>query len=329
MDLASFVPGIGPTAPFTPGSNTPPPFNVQHTGLTDGTGPATASKNMAEIYNRVLLEIRAVTVAAGLAIDNNNWTQLQVAIKKIASESSAGTIGQVTTPPQFDNSTKIATTEFVNRALGSVPGVAEIFSSTTIQGSAAGWVGYVNTPNITVTLDAASFPTGSVITLIGGFALHSRATIVTNSGHFAGGLQEFNAPINQSTIYLRGFTQLQLVKAGLNWVPMDNGAFASQWGASNIQGSEGLAFASESGVCFMAGQDFASIGETYRTIMFPVAFPTGPWSILLTSLNPNYDAGLHSTPQLVSSTAGNFTYYNQGMGSGVANRGISWLAIGL
>lgn len=99
MDLASFIPGIGPTTSFTPGSNTPPPFNVPHTGLTDGTGPATASKNMAEVYNRILLELKATVVYSGLAIDNTNWTQLYPAIKRIADASAAAAVSTLPVTP--------------------------------------------------------------------------------------------------------------------------------------------------------------------------------------------------------------------------------------
>lgn len=92
MDLASFITGIGPTAGFSPGSNTPPPFNVTHTGLTDGTDPTTASVNQAEVYNRLLLAVASVIVQAGISIDHANWTQLATAVQTIANNavSSAG-----------------------------------------------------------------------------------------------------------------------------------------------------------------------------------------------------------------------------------------------
>ena len=89
MDLASFISGIGPTKAFAPGSTTPAPFNVPHIGLTDGTSPATASSNMAEIYNRILLQIAATIVGSGLTMDNNNWAQLFPAVTAIADARAA------------------------------------------------------------------------------------------------------------------------------------------------------------------------------------------------------------------------------------------------
>jgi len=93
MDLISYIPGVGPTKLFSPGPDTPAPFNVNHTGATDGTGPGTASSNMAEIYNRILLDIDAVKVAAGLTIDRNNWTQLQQAVSAIAQQLVNAALG--------------------------------------------------------------------------------------------------------------------------------------------------------------------------------------------------------------------------------------------
>lgn len=95
LDLVSFVAGVGPTASFTPGGSTPAPLNVTHTGLTDGTGPTTASNNMAEIYNRLMLQVASVIVKSGLSIDNNNWTQLGDAVQAIAN-ASAGAGGYET-----------------------------------------------------------------------------------------------------------------------------------------------------------------------------------------------------------------------------------------
>ena len=93
MDLVNHIPGIANSASFTPGGNTPAPYNVAHTGLTDGTSPATASKNMAEIYNRWLLAQAAIIKEAGLTIDNANWTQMATAIKTLASAGGGGSSG--------------------------------------------------------------------------------------------------------------------------------------------------------------------------------------------------------------------------------------------
>lgn len=89
MNLIGHIPGVGPTALFNPGVATPAPWNVAHTGATDGTGPANATKNMAEIYNRMLLQVAATIQQAGLAIDNTNWAQLPAAIVAITQKELA------------------------------------------------------------------------------------------------------------------------------------------------------------------------------------------------------------------------------------------------
>jgi len=97
MDLVTHIPGIANSASFTPGANTPAPYNVTHTGLTDGTSPGTASKNQAEIYNRWLLTQAAVITQAGLTIDNTNWTQMATAITTLAAAGGGGSSNTFTT----------------------------------------------------------------------------------------------------------------------------------------------------------------------------------------------------------------------------------------
>jgi len=85
LDLISFIPGIGVTAAFTPGATTSSPLNTTHTGATNGSGPSTSTNNVAEIYNRLLLQVASVIVKSGLSIDNNNWAQLGDAVQQIAN----------------------------------------------------------------------------------------------------------------------------------------------------------------------------------------------------------------------------------------------------
>ena len=73
IDLVSFVQGVTNTKTFTPGANTTAPYNTNHTGMTDGTSISTSSRNMAEIYNRFMLNIAATIAESGIPIDNDNW----------------------------------------------------------------------------------------------------------------------------------------------------------------------------------------------------------------------------------------------------------------
>lgn len=102
MDLISFIPGVGPTALFSPGPTTPAPFNVNHRGATDGTSPQTATNNMAEIYNRVLLQIAATISASGISIDNDNWAQLPDAIKALAQSIISPSLSGLVTASTYN-----------------------------------------------------------------------------------------------------------------------------------------------------------------------------------------------------------------------------------
>ncbi|WP_418132487.1 hypothetical protein ABL849_17265 [Variovorax sp. 375MFSha3.1] len=76
MDLITHIPGIANSGQFNPGPNTPAPWNVPIVGAVDGNGPANATRNMAEIYNRLLFAHAALVEASGLPIDNADWAQL-------------------------------------------------------------------------------------------------------------------------------------------------------------------------------------------------------------------------------------------------------------
>lgn len=104
MDVISYIPGVGPTATFSPGPNTPAPYNVNHVGATDGSNPQTATLNQAEIYNRLLLEQLALIDSSGIGIDHANWAQLPAAVRAIAQQVVNGALsGGVVTTPQYNN----------------------------------------------------------------------------------------------------------------------------------------------------------------------------------------------------------------------------------
>jgi hypothetical protein len=115
MDLVSFIPGVGSTQNFTAGVNTPAAYVGPNIGMTDGTSVATASKNMAEVYNRILLQIAATIQGAGLTIDNTNWAQLLAAVQTIANTAASTAVSNVLTL----NNTNV----FVGQSSGSTAGV--------------------------------------------------------------------------------------------------------------------------------------------------------------------------------------------------------------
>jgi len=149
-DLISFIPGIGATAAFTPGPSTPSPFNVPFIGGTDGTGPSTATNNMAEIYNRLLLAHYSVIATAGLTYNKDNWTQLAQAVQALAT---AG--GPFVSVSQYntDFTHSLATNGYQEFPGGRIEQECDVFVSSIADGE------------VTVTYPIA-FPTAGKLPLV-------------------------------------------------------------------------------------------------------------------------------------------------------------------
>lgn len=94
MDLLSQTPlgkvPIGSNITEVPPANTPAPYNAAFLGAADGTGPANASKNMAWLYNMVVVELVNVIKRAGLVPDVNNWAQIGQAVQKMINDGLVG-----------------------------------------------------------------------------------------------------------------------------------------------------------------------------------------------------------------------------------------------
>ena len=323
MDLASFIPGVGPTSTFTPGGTTPPPFNGTHTGVTDGTSPATASNNVAEIYNRVLLNIAATVSAAGIPIDANNWAQLPAAVTAIANQAVSGFAGTIGTPPQFDNDTSIATTEFVQRSLGNVAAVVNIAANTSLAAADAGKTFFITGAGLTITLNPFGLVNGGTYTFI-------------------------SDPVSTTTLLLStgGFRPVELFPSGTSFTMRPRSQYTFTWDGSYFRpinagsaadlvnltfGDQGyVRFAN--GIMFQWGWDITPIGEITKNILFGWAFPTACRSVSLTGRSDGTTITNNNVPQLVSFNASSFTYLNQGIAETAnpitPNQGVYYVAVG-
>lgn len=324
MDLASFIPGITNSAAFTPGATTPPPFNVSHTGLTDGTGPSTASKNMAEIYNRILLNIAATVAKAGLTLDNNNWAQLATAVDTIAANRVSAFTSTIVTPPQFDSSTAIATTTFVQRALGNASSVVGVSSTPFALTSAhAGKVMVMLNGSSVVNLNPTGAANGSMFHFVG----HSTNQVVVNltTGTFA----PSNMYPGSTYAVIRPRSQASFVWDTVNMFPVNGGS--SNAAADYTFADTGM-ITLESGLTLMWGVDITSIGETSRSVSFGWSFPNLCRAVMLTGRSAGGVLTNNNVPQLVSMNTTSFTYFNQGIAEPTTpvspNQGVYWLAIG-
>jgi Chaperone of endosialidase len=84
--LINFITGHANSTGVTVGANTPAPYaGATVNGAKDGSGPADATKNMAEIYNRLFFDYLYTLEQAGLPFDPANWAQGTQAIKALAA----------------------------------------------------------------------------------------------------------------------------------------------------------------------------------------------------------------------------------------------------
>lgn len=322
MDLVSFIPGVGPTTSFVPGASTPPPFNVAHTGLTDGTGPTTSSNNMAEIYNRLLLNIAATIVSAGIPLDQNNWTQLPQAVNALVNQALTGFTSSITTPPQFDNDGSISTTAFVQRALGNMQSVVSITGNTTLLAADAGKVFNISGSGISITINPSGLIPGTTYTFI------CDPLSTTNLSVASGGFRPFDMFPFGTSVVLRPRSQYVFVWDGSYFQPLNGGAANALY---SYLGDAGF-IKYPDGFMIQWGRDLTVIGETTRTVLFSWSFPSTCRSVMLCGRSDGTTLTNNTIPQLVSMNATTFTYFNQGIAEPTnpvqPNQGVYYFAVG-
>ncbi|MHB2246441.1 phage tail protein [Pseudomonas fitomaticsae] len=164
------------------------------------------------------------------------------------------------TQPQFDNSSKLATTEFVQRAAGSLAGYAVYTAHTVLTAADVGKYVYANAATITLTLpDATLLPSGSRIYIQAGSM--TTCTVRSINGNISG---PNGNQAGSPNVVLGNGVATEFIAAGSSWLAV---------------GGSGLAFLSANGY-----QRYASgLIEQWGTvtvndnielfITLPIAFP--------------------------------------------------------
>ncbi|WP_342705027.1 hypothetical protein OHZ10_28035 [Burkholderia arboris] len=173
------------------------------------------------------------------------------------------------TAPQFDSSTKLATTAFVQRALGSYSGFSLVTASSTLTAAAAGQLVELNGNSIFTT----TLPVGASVVQGGKMAFvnqsNANQTIAVQSSDsiwsYAGGLA--------SSISLRPGDSLELVSRAGQWdicggsvLLQFSSSFGSQLGTSGYQKLP-------SGLIIQWGTFITNSSGT-QTVTLPLAFPS-------------------------------------------------------
>ena len=272
----------------------------------------------SKLVNKALRQ--ASLIAAGLAeyIADNQANNVTDALtpQNIADYLQAAITGALgVTPPQFDNDTSLATTAFVQRALGNMRGYRYVTASGNINQNDLGSFLYCapSSPVSLAVINSGVVSAGAKITI--GVADYAGIQPVTLT--LATGLFVFFNQITSSSLTLQRGQQIELVgDAGGNWIVV-NGSGSANLAASGYQKLP-------SGIIFQWYNTNVTIpANSSLAITLPIAFPSTHAACVATArngLSPN--SGLFS---VVNTSATQATVHNNG--SAVSN-GVYLFAIG-
>lgn len=167
------------------------------------------------------------------------------------------------TPAQFDNSLNLATTAFVQTALGNMTGAVALSGTSTLTLSQAGsLVTLGGTGTYTITLPA---PTTKGIQFV--FCNYNAAivTLSTPSGNFNG-----SVPGVASTYVLQANASLSIIADGNNWLVVGGSGSATLATSGFQKMPSGLIMQWSVYTCSTGG---------YTTPTFPVAFPNACFTV--------------------------------------------------
>lgn len=170
------------------------------------------------------------------------------------------------TPPQFDNDTSIATTEFVRRALGSRNGLVSYSASQVLNAShVGGYYRFNVVANSTCTLpDPASVPAGSSIIIQQAVSSAGVLTIQTSVGMIGGPGVNGASGITQLAMQAYSVAQMEFVSDGVGgWIAC-NGSYGAMLTANGYQRLLG-------GLIIQWGIATGTSGDIAAA--YPIAFP--------------------------------------------------------
>lgn len=135
-------------------------FGAGKHGFRDGVLPAVNPTEFnASFFNTIQEELAGIVEAAGLVLDANSSVQLLAALR------SAGVFQ---TAPQFDNSTKPATTAFTKSAGKRFGGIISVLANGALTAASVGKLTLISGNGLIVDLPAANtVPVGECVTIAG------------------------------------------------------------------------------------------------------------------------------------------------------------------
>ncbi|WP_261513127.1 gp53-like domain-containing protein [Burkholderia multivorans] len=240
------------------------------------------------------------------AIDDGTTATLLANLK--AAINAAGI-----TAPQFDNSTKHATTAFVQRALGNFQGATALNAASTLPVSTIGqFLELTGSSSFTTTLPAASACPGGNYLIWNNSSVPQ--TLSTSSGLFFGLGQSGGS----STRVVQPLDTLTITSDGFNWIVNGGGGFGSSLGAAGYQKLP-------SGLIIQWGL-IATSSSAPVTWTYPIAFPNAALSVVGSVYAANSSAILGVN---IGTLTASSTTVAQATSSGAYNAGsVRLIAIG-
>ncbi|RQQ12628.1 hypothetical protein DF107_15445 [Burkholderia stagnalis] len=225
-----------------------------------------------------------------------------------------------TTAAQFDNSTRLATTSFVQQSLGNMAGTYTTTTSGTLGAAQAGKQVYVFAPGTTQTINFAELKEGARMTVYANYTAAGQTTLAIN------GPAKFVAVASATvpTVALNPGEAISLVVDGANLnieVTTANLRYSAAFGASlATSGYQKL----PSGLIIQWGLTNAA-NQSSVSVVFPIAFPNaclGVWQSTYNDTVGSIDAARRTT-SATQRTAMTFRITNADGGTSV-----QWIAIG-
>ena len=219
-----------------------------------------------------LADTRWQLVTDGVIILGTTPLTFQNVTQGFAPINSPDFLGAPTalTPLQFDNTTKLATTEFVKQSLGGMSGYSVLSGSVTIPASSAGEYIIVNNPGTITLPDPNTLPTGTMFTIeaIGSFGT------VTCTGAMSGSFSGPNVGLPVASASIADSNVSQFVAVGAKY-RVFGGSGKALLAANGYQKLT-------SGLIIQWGifTSHSTIGSPIN-ITFPITFPTGCKSLTL------------------------------------------------
>lgn len=294
-----------PAAPAAPSSGYP----------TDGDPLASVPPTLpgAHWFYQVGEELRAILAAAGITPDHTSLTQLLTALR------SAGVFQ---TPAQFDTSTKVATMEAVQRALGNHAGVLLITGTTVLTAEDAGkliWLAGLGGYNITLP-SLATIPSGVAYEFYSSAGSSCSVVVDGADAIFVNGSTVTFVPVGI------GDTLKTTARPGTAWAANGGSAqlgYSAAFGASVApNGYQKL----PSGLIIQWGFTASLAPATNLAVTYPIAFPNAVYQVNATP-NP-IDSTTDGGASVTGTGLAQFTArWGRTAGAG-ATAQIHWFAIG-